>query len=218
MAYTTSNGVSLRIGRIDRNVIDALALAFPMPVPPTKTVKVWGGTQEIDDEDDPRYVNDLVIRNLGIAQQQLEIMTPAIEILDDWANDERYQELIDAGIVKKDDVVDYLKFVALTDQDTDYIINEILYNSTVTERGIKEASTLYGVTWHGVDIEAFRIQTTAGKFSRLFEDRNAAAGAFTSWSDFCKLSGYEQSAIVAHYRLRTRLECLISQEQSKAKK
>lgn len=218
MIAHTISGVNIQIGRIDRRKLDSLIINYPPPKPPLKQVEAWGGIiEEIEDENDAEYVRESLAYRLSLGQNQFDIFAKAIKINDDlqWINDKRLSELIETGIAKRSSK-DYLKYVLLeSKKDLQVVIDGILYLSTVTDRGIREAKQLFDVTWYKQNIEAFRIKTTPGRYSRLFEDREASRFAQYSWNDFCSLWGYEQSAIVAHYRLKMRLDYLVHSETRK---
>lgn len=212
---TLASGVALKIERVDRRELDKFAAVYPAPRPPTRPMEVWGGATElVEDENDPDYVRAAVAYRVRLTKLQFDLLASAMTILDyDWQQDDALQELVEMGIAtltKRD----YLAFVALGDQaDLRRATDEVLYLSTVTERGIEEAEHSYDVSWYGQALSKFKIKTTAGRYSRMFEERKAAQYSHYSWDAFCDLPGCEQSAIVAFYRLDTRLAYLIEREQ-----
>jgi hypothetical protein len=217
--FTTSRGVRLRIGRLPRKTLDDFAAAHPPPIPPTVWKEVFGGREQVENPNDEAYKAELFAYHLGLGYDQIEMLMPAIEVLDDWAADEKFSELCEAGAVDTSTPerarASYLLEVAVVDDDMRLIVDEIFYQSTTTDRGIREAERLFNVTWSDEDIYAWRVNTTPGKFSLFFEDRDAATFDHYNWRDFCALTGPEQSAVVAHYRLRQRLESLASRIEGK---
>lgn len=219
MDYTTSRGVLLRIGRLPRRALDDFAAAHPPPIPPTVERDAFGGKEQVEDTKDPGYQRELFAYHLKLGYDQMEMLLPAIEVEGSWSYDNKFIELYEAGAIDVSSPVrakvSYLVFVALSDDDMQTLVEEIFYQSTTTERGIEEAERLFNVTWFGQDIYAWRVKSTPGQFSHFFEDREAANFAHYTWTDFCELTGPQQSAIVAHYRLRQRLEHLASRIESK---
>lgn len=211
MDITTSYGVRLKVGRIPRKELDAFILAHPLPKAPVKKVTIWGGEDEIEDTNDPDYRREVLAYHLKLAHEQMPFLAQAIDIVTDWENDPRYIELTETEACQAQDKADYLRFVAMNEDDLENVVDEIFYQSTVTERGVDEASRIFNVTWYGQPIEAWRLPSTPGKLGRFFEDREAARFVYLSWDEFCLLSGAEQSAAVAHRRLSMRLDYLMSQ-------
>lgn len=219
MRYITSRAVILQIGAIERRAIDAFVQNHCPPKPPTKTVTVFGGTEEVDDFGDEDYQRSLFAYYIGLFVDQFDLLEPAIEIEGEWWNDERFTELREAGAISTTlppirQKHEYLQFVALSEDDMQAIVEEVFYQSTVTQRGIDEAESLFNVTWFDKSVYAWAVKSTPGKFSQIFEDRNAAMMAHYKWREFCELPGPEQSAIVAHHRLKLRLEHLASRIES----
>lgn len=207
--YTTIYG-DLQLDRIDRRILDKFAIKSPPPVPPIKEVEVWGGvTEKIEDKTDKTYLRQLLAYRVGLVRDQFDILSGAINTSVDWQNSQKLFEFIDADICEST-YKHWLWFVALDDREVfDNVVDEIFYLSTVTERGIKEAEEVFSVTWFGKSIDTFRIKATEARYTQLFEDREAARFALYTWDDFCDLPGYEQSAIVAQYRLKAKIDYLV---------
>jgi len=207
----TSSGVHLEVKRIDRRVLDTFQRQHPPPVPPEKEVTLYGGFKDtVADENDPEYQYRLIQYNLAFAEDQVGIIYAGIEIDGDFSENATYRELVEAGVIAPDDQLDFVRYVALaTDIDVIMVVEEILYLSTVTERGIAEAQAHFSVTWSNLDIGNIHIPRTPARFSRHYEDREAAQWGNYTWENFCVLAGPEQSAVVAHYRTAQRLAYLV---------
>jgi len=100
-----------------------------------------------------------------------------------------------------------------SDDDLAAVVELVMYQSTVTERGIAEAAQAFNVTWMEKPVLQWGISGSYGRHGAPFEARKAAQFSQYNWHDFCTLPGPEQSAIVAFYRLSTRLEWLMAQQQ-----
>ena len=207
MNYTTQNGYDLTLGRIPRVTVDQFIVNHPMPVPPMRAVPVFGGVDEdIPDTEDPEYQAEYGrwINKFGNAQ--VGLILPAIE----FEIDQRFLDLQEISEFTIEQCV--RSFVLEYGNDFTNVVNLVLYNSTVTQQAIDEAMTLFGVTWYDQDVAKIITKQSPGKYRSLFESREAARFANYSWHEFCELSGPEQSAIVAHYRLEKKLQWLMSQK------
>lgn len=73
----------------------------------------------------------------------------------------------------------------------------------------------FDVRWLDEPLDVFRtpnpLPVTTGSW---FEQREAARFSLYKWDEYERLSGTEQSAIVAYYRLYNKLNALIDQWQS----
>lgn len=220
----TRSGYRVSVNRVARSRIDAFMSSCPAPQPPVKTRKIYGGfAEEYYDTEDPAYVSELAVYYIAMAQEQFPLIADAIneEQFGDWRKDKAIQELSDLAILDSEPAfIDYLRFVVLYDsRDTEAVVNLILYLSTVTEQGIAQANALFAAQWDGKPIDAFQVKQSSASYSRALEDREAARFAGITWPDFAALTGLEQSMIVAHYRIHTRIEYIAQrQEQAKLKR
>lgn len=208
--YVTEKGHRLSLGRIDRRLIDRLRIEREPPQPPTRAVEVWGGIEEeIPVLDDPGYQAQRMQYHLWLAKQQASVIAEAVTILDedkvDWTE---LTELADLGLVIPSPGVGFLTYL-LSERDRANVVDLVLYQSTVTDRGIAEAETAFEVTWHRLPVRAWRVPGTPGRVGSLFGDRQAAQFGGYNWSAFCELTGPEQSAVVAFYKISRRLEWLM---------
>ena len=106
----------------------------------------------------------------------------------------------------------WLRHIILADdEDLANVVELVFYNSTVTARGIEEATQAFGVTWMGQPVTAWHVPRVPGRYNQQFEDRKVAQHNHYTWREFCALPGPEQSAEVAFYRLSLRLDWLMSQ-------
>ena len=217
MEYTTRGGYLLDIGRIPRQMIDQFIADRPMPEPPTKTVEVWGDIpEEIPDYDDPGYQKKLNRYWLELGKQHVALIADAVTLPENVDFGE-LAELYEIGLVtdKTGSVADFLRYV-VCDDDAQEIASLVLYNSTVTDRGLWEASERYNVTWGGKRLTAFiTLGKSAGMYGPEFEARRASQFSGKGWEAFCELPGMEQSAIVAFYRLNNSLAWLQAKEGAK---
>lgn len=212
--YTTLEGYRLLLGSVDRRRLDRIRLKRGEPEPPTRTVEVWGGIEEeIPVHDDVGYQSKRVGYHLWLAGEEASIMVDAITILNEdairWTE---LGELAELGLVIPSEKIGFLLYL-VSEHDRSNIIEQILYNSTVTIRGITEAERTYAITWYDQSVYAWRIPGTPGRVGDLFEARQAAQFSHLSWGEFCDLSGPEQSAVWAFHRLSRRLEWLLSMER-----
>lgn len=211
--YTTLEGYRLQLGSVDRRRLDRIRLKRGEPDPPTRTVEIWGGEEEVPIYDDAGYQGDRVEYHLWLASEEAGVMADAITILNedtiDWSE---LGELDGLGLVIPNEKVGFLLYL-VNDNDKSNVIEQILYNSTVTVRGIAEAERTYAITWYDQSVYAWRIPGTPGRVGDLFEARQAAQFSHLSWGEFCDLSGPEQSAVWAFHRLSRRLEWLLAMER-----
>ena len=214
MDFLTGSGARLKLRRISREILDDYSQTRPLPQPPTRKVTVWGGVEEeIECPDDPDYQIELSAYLLEVAYDQTTMLLPAIEILTDWQTDADFLEMVECDAAEFCER-DWLMH-RLTASEWREVVGEIFYLSTVTERGIDEASLVFNVSWNGKPVEAWRVRKLPAKHSALFEARNAAQWGGYKWGEFCALPGKEQSAIVAHKRINDRLDALIAQSREK---
>lgn len=212
--YVTKSGVRLEVGRIPRQEIDAFTVAHPSPEPPTRRAVAFGDVEEdVPVWDAPEYQAKLFDYYVSLAHDQMALVAGAVEILDTPDLSSELAELREIGLAQGDGHADLLRYVILgNDEDAAAVTGLVMYHSTVTERGIKEAKKAFCVTWAGQPVETWRVPGTPGRYGSLFEARLAAKFSTYSWPVFCELSGPEQSAEVAFYRLSSRLDWLRSQK------
>ena len=215
MDYKTRGGhLVISVGRVPRQRIDRFAVELPAPEPPTKAVEVWGEIQEeVPDYGDPGYQAALGRYWFELGKRHVDLIAPAVT-LPPSADFGELTELREIGLGVNDagSVADFLRYV-ISDADLQAVVGLVLYQSTVTDRGLAEASARYNVTWDGRRLSAL---TTLGKspgfYGPEFEARRAAQFVHREWEAFCELSGQEQSDIVAFYRLNASLAWLQSKE------
>lgn len=196
----TKSGYRLEIGRVSKQAADAL-LGFAPPEPPTRKVTVWGGVEEeIPDPAQPEYQKQLQEFYAGLKVAQWELLHQAVKVLDNIPHQE-LRELWEVGLE------DALRYIVLSDpEDTATVVNEILYQATVTQRGIEEAQAKFGVTWRDVSLDKWGIPKLPCTYSQAFLERKAAKYSLLSYAEFCQLSGPEQSEYVAFFLLDSKLE------------
>lgn len=214
--FETSAGVVLKISRIPREVIDEYVRGNPAPEPPTVEVPVFGGgTERVDDTEDPEYQQALLAYNLRMAHEEFEIIAQAVQTETDWRQDPRVAELRALGF-RIITLTDYLCYVALADeQDLIRVTEIVLYLSTVTQRGIREAEKAFDIHYHGVPLDQYPNPTGNLRVSAYYQAREAARAMGYKWEEFSELSGPEQSAVVAHYLCEQKVRWLVAEEERK---
>ena len=215
MEHQTRGGHRLSIGRVPRQRIDSFAVELPAPEPPVHTVEVWGDiSEEVPDYGDPGYQEKLAHYWLELGKRHVDLIAPAVKLPADVDLGE-LAELREIGLTvrsESDGVADFLRYV-VADEDTREIVGLVLYQSTVTDRGMAEASARYNVTWNGQRLSALvTLGKSPGFYGPEFEARRAAQFANKEWEAFCELPGQEQSNIVAFYRLNASLAWLQAKE------
>lgn len=209
MIYTTEAGIRLEIGRIPRQDIDNLLARHPMPEPPTRKVIVWGDVEE--DEPvwlDPTYQAALTGYWLAFSREQLSIVAPAVTIVSGEVVNLR--ELEEAGIVSSDPASQLRAGVLTATADLQAVIEWVFYYSTVTQRGIDEATAAFRVLWMDKPVLAWKVPGAPAEYAPLYRDRQVARSGGYSWERFCQLPGPEQSAEVAFHLIENRLHWLMS--------
>jgi hypothetical protein len=211
MRYTTRDGVAIEVGRVDRRCLDAIAL--PEPVPPTRKVETWGGEfEDVPVFDDPAYKAALLEYQLKLCREQTTVIAGgiAIENIEEArAAVVAIQEIFGA---QPDIKTAYLRYCA-NDYDRAFIVGLVLYQSTVTNRGIAEACTRFAYKWHEKPLEAWGVPKSYGERGKLAVEWRAANRSGLTWEQFCALSGQEQSAHVAFWMLEDKLSYLVSSQR-----
>jgi len=215
--YTTETGVELRIGRIPRQSIDRFVAEHRPPEPPMITVETWAGdVEEMPDHDAPEYQRAMGQYWLRMGKEHVALIADAVTVLSDTRLSE-LAELREVGLVtaESDSVADFLRYI-VSDADTKEIVGVVLYNSTVTDRGLLEASVRFNVSWRGKRVSALSVLgDSPGRYGPEFEARRAAQFCGLPWRHFCKLGGPAQSSVVAFFRLNNSLAWLQSKRRGK---
>lgn len=209
MIYTTEAGTRLEIGRVPRQDIDNLLARHPLPEPPTRQVTVWGGVTENEPVwDDPTYQAELTGYWLRFGREQLAVVAPAVTVVSGEQADLR--ELEEAGITSRDPASQLRASVLTATADLQAVIELVFYQSTVTQRGIDEATAAFRVLWLDKPVLAWKVPGAPAEYAPLYRDHQAARSGGYSWERFCQLPGPEQSAEVAFYLIENRLHWLMS--------
>lgn len=209
--YTTEQGIILRVGRLQRQKLDAVQ-AGAEPIPPEVLSsslgrEVWGDPEAKEyDHRDPGYLEELHRWQQEIGERQTALIVGAIG-LDDEAQ-ANVTELHRLGIVPDTSLLTFFE-ACLTEQEQNAVVGLVLYQSTVTTRGIVEADAAFAVTWRSKPVSAWSVPGMPVRQGRQFEDRTAAILSGYKWSEFCELHGAEQSKEVTFHRIARRLEWLI---------
>lgn len=217
MRHTTREGTVIEVGRISRQEIDCFIMKHPLPEPPTREVAAFGDTvEELPVWDAPEYQRQLFDYYLTMGYDQAGLIVGAVEVVEPEPDVILAEagELQRLGLGEVGSKADLLRWIVLADpEDMGAVVEDIFYQSTVTERGIAEARALFDVRWSGQPIEAWHVPGTPGRYSGLFEARLAARFAGVFWPAFCELPGPEQSAHVCFFRLANRLEWLMMKQK-----
>ncbi len=215
--YVTSNGYRLGIGRIDRREIDRFTAERPVPEPPMRTaaelnIAVFGG---IEDEellpiwDDPKFVASVMEHRVRMFEEELNLVASAITLLDEL-DPVAVQPLEEAGLLEPGNVADTLRYIVLEHKaEQAAVVEAVLYNSTVTPRGLSEAEAKLNVRWDDVRLKISGGGEKRAQASDVFNSRKAARNAELTWNEFCDLTGPEQSEEVAFFILDTKLAQLM---------
>jgi len=199
--YTTSTGITLELGRIPRQRIDRFAAENPLPEPPTVPVETWAGdTEDVPNRNDPEYLDAVNKYYIDTRLDQLELIADAVDIVSDRG---ALNEIESLGLAR--DMSSPLAFLVRGPVELQEIVEGVLYNSTVTARGIIEAAERFGVKWKGTLVNPLAIPKTGATANGVYGDQMAARWRGYTWDEFCELPGQRQSEIVALHRLDTML-------------
>jgi len=213
--YITRGGIRLTLGRIPRGIIDGFTAHNRPPQPPKRPPDgdVWGGVDDedwIEDVSDPAYLAALQKYHVGLFNRQVSLIADAIQV--DVCETE-LSELYKLGMPKTNAKLDYLRFIALgAVQDMAEVTVLVLYNSTVTQRGIDEAIPMFEMDWRGLPVAEWHVDNAPARYNLVFESRIAARKANLTWEQFCEMTGPQQSVEVAVTRLENRLQWLMSNQ------
>ena len=208
-------GTRLEIGRVPRHLIDRFIGDNPEPEPPMVKaselgVEVWGDDdEELPNHDDATYLAALIAWRVDMAHTQIDLIAPAVSVPENTeaAALAELEEMRAAHLVEGNGKSALLQSVIVpADADLNAVVELVMYNSTVTLRGIDEAARRFGVKKNGHYVTVFGKGKGNTRANSEFNDRAAAQWAGYRWVGFCELPGPEQSAIVTHYRLNGRLE------------
>lgn len=193
----TSNGDTYLLKSVNRRHLDFIADGIEMPIPPERTVEVFGGEIEtIPILNDPEYQNALEQVRLELVYKDLQLVKKQIEIVD------LTEETKKLAFVLKGSFAALLRNAI----DLNEAIRKLYYISTVTNEGILEASDRFKVTWFGKPITAWNLPDVPSSQSSLFRDFSVAKEFNYSWEEFCEFDGVQQSTYVAHRLLDKKLE------------
>lgn len=216
--FVTATGVALEIRGIARQQIDAYIAGNPAPEPPQVEVKVFGGAVElVDNPEDPAYAARLTTYHLEMAHKEFAMIAQAVTITSptEWQADPRVTELAALGI-DVTDVTEYLRYIGLAeDGDLGRVVDEMLYLSTVTQRGLAEAELAFGIIYQGVALSQHPNPPSDMNSSALYQARLVATRMGYTWTEFCALPGPEQSAAVAQYQVGAKVQWLADRDQER---
>lgn len=212
-SYKTKNGVTLILGQVDRQDVLRLLSENKPPKPPTRKAIIFGGgTEDVEILDDPDYLKAKARYDAEIYQKQFDIIYKGIEYDYSMHNDD-IEALYHVGVPRGVRESDILHYVVLTNtKDANYVCNAVIYNSVVTQQAINEAYNELSVKWLNSYVQSMNMQMSPASTSMEFECMRAARYCYVPWDRFCKMTGPEQSKIVAYYRLDNKLEWLRSKK------
>jgi len=204
--YITETGVELRIGRIPRQSIDRFVAEHPYPDPPMVEVETWAGdTESVPDYEAVEYRRDVLDYYSNTHHAQLDLIADAVQIVDDTSIETELRAL---GLPQTK--ASQLLFLTQSPAELRNVVEEVFYQSTVTPRGIMDATQLFGVKWRGKPVDLLAIPGSGATANAVYGDRMAARwGGYIDWGVFCKLPGPRQSEIVALCRMDNRLQTLM---------
>lgn len=215
-------GTCLRLGRVPRSVIDRFTAEHPEPEAPLKRadelgVEIWALPDEmLPDNKDAGFVAARIRWQGEFSRGMFSLLSEAIHpAQEDSVRARReFKELRREGLTAQGytEHANILISTILGDKaDLDAVCELIQYNSTVTLRGLVEAAKAYNVRYMGKKVP---VAVLGGSHKATanseYNDRLTAQWAGYKWGDFCTMSGPEQSAEVALYRISQRLERLMS--------
>ncbi len=206
MRYRTRSGYDVQIGKVGRRYIDEAVAQFERPQPPRAStqdlgIEVFGGIEEdVYLYDDPGYLRALYAYYVELASHEFSILAKAITV--EEVPDDVIDELARLGLMRGgDEHAALLRYEVLSDNaDWEHVVGEVVYNSTVTERGITEASDRFNAQWRDEPLTRVSVPGAPARYSAEYEARVAARHGLLSWPEFCNLDGPEQSSQVAFYR------------------
>ena len=209
MQFVTRDGLHIEVGRVRRELLDNINIAEPAP--PLRDVETWGGiVEKVPVLDDPHYRAELFDYRLRLWREQLNVIAEGLTLPESEQLTARLAELEEVVGAIPDKKIGFLRYF-LDDDDRTALVSEVLYQSTVTQRAIEEATVRFGYKWRGQSLLTWAIQTSYGERGKLAVEWKAAIRSGMTWAKFCELSGQEQSAHVAFWMLEDRLNYLLSQ-------
>ena len=207
MEYVTRDGITLEVGRVDRRRLDAVNL--PAPTPPLRDVETWGGlTERVPVYDDPGYRAAMIGYHLQLGREILDVLANGIVLDDPAALSVKIAALKVVIGPQASDTVMVLRY-CIADDERARIVETLLYNSTVTHRGIEEAAERFDYKWRGKPLMTWGTPLSHGERGILAVAWSAARRSGLTWTQFCMLSGPEQSAHVAFWMLEDKLSYLL---------
>ena len=209
MEFITREGLRIEVGSVHRDRLDSISILEP--VPPLRDVETWGGlVEKVPVLDDPHYLAELFDYRLRLWREQLDIISDGLTLPDDAQIEAQLDALRDVIENMPDTKTGFLRY-CLDDSDRARLVEQVLYQSTVTQRGIDEAVTRFGYKWRGQKLETWNVPVSYGERGKLAVEWKAAIKSGVTWAQFCNLSGKEQSAHVAFWMLEDKLNYLLSQ-------
>lgn len=188
------------VGRLDRHKLDMLFIE-PPPEPPTKKVTIWGGVEEdYLMYDDPTYIKLTNEYNRRIFAQERILFESVISY-----DKSKALTLVDEHLLR---LTNNVLVILLTEDDMIRLYAEVLYNSTVTQLGMSNAANMYNVRKYDERVDNVRLPPSDITYSQQFRDMNIAIELGYTWSEFCAMSGQEQSNLVMYQALSAILNYL----------
>jgi len=207
MRYVTRDGIALEVGQVDRRRLDAVSL--PAPTPPTRTVETWGGVSEqVPVYDDPGYRAALFNYHLRLGREILDVLAAGITLIDATVSVDKLAAL-EAVVGPQPHTATAILRYCIADDERAQIVETLLYNSTVTQRGIEEAAERFAYKWRDKQLLTWVVPNSHGERGILGVAWRAAQRSGLAWAQFCLLSGPEQSATVAFWLLEDKLAYLL---------
>lgn len=184
--------------KVDRTELDKMRAVIKEPKAPLVKYEIWGGITETHPNfDDPKYIKKLNSFYTGLFTIQRDLILDAIIELD-LASLPDYKELAAIGIVTPD--------LMLPIQDWNYLVSEILYQSTVTTKGLLEAEAKFSITWMDKSLRGFAVPGSMVDAAEYFTHWKAAQFMNFNWHQFCDMPGPLQSDAVYFYTASNKLD------------
>lgn len=209
--FFTASGSVVSCKPINRELIDDYFANDQPPEAPTEEVEVFGGvTETVWLYDDPDYQREVNLYKIRTMLDLYDLFSKSIKIKQISADDAEYERELKAGNNRYDLNLDVIFAVQ---SDLSDFVDECLYHSTVTIRGLQESFERFNVTYLGNPVNKAVLPGTYAMRAQIFEDWQAAIHGNHTWESFCKLPGPKQCDYVAFFKSDQILRSLLTLEK-----
>lgn len=205
MKSLTFNNIVFDVSRVSRTELDSI-FTEPLPIPPTKKVMIWGGV--LEDSylfDDPTYIEAMSNYNRIVYNKERELFYSAISYDKDVALSKVDRELYE--------LTGDMLVSLLSDEQILELFELVMYQSTVTMKGLEKASNMFNVRKYDTPVYGIKFPDSEVSYSAQFRDRLVAKDLGYTWTEFCLLDGQEQSNLVMVYVTNSILHYLEENKQ-----